>query len=130
MSVWEEWDQILLLFCSKASLLYDHDNLDAKTDNIWKNSYITIIIKINDKGVEFGKGFMYYPMVWRGVWCPPFNLGSPAIQVPKVPPLRIPILHLIPWNSPNGGMDEGYIWVWPTESKMQVEGKISSNKKD
>ena len=61
---------------------------------------------------------------------PPFNLGSPAIQVPKVPPLRIPILHLIPWNSPNGGMDEGYIWVWPTESKMQVEGKISSNKKD
>ena len=27
---------------------------------------------------------------------PPFNLGSPAIQVAKVPPLRIPILHLIP----------------------------------
>ena len=95
MSVWEEWDQILLLFCSKASLLYDHDNLDAKTDNIWKNSYITIIIKINDKGVEFGKGFMYYPMVWRGVWCPrqiksPLQFRFPSNSSPKGPPFENP----------------------------------------
>ena len=37
----------------------------------------------------------------------------------------------IRWNSPNGEMYEGHIWVGSTtqtESKMQATGKISSNR--
>ena len=70
-------------------------------------------------------------MVWRGVWGPPLVYVSPVVKVSKVPPFSISILHKIPWNSPNGEMDEGHIWVWSTiqaESKLQVTGEISNNK--
>lgn len=48
----------------------------------------------------------------------PFKLGSPSsldnpvIQSSKVTPFSLSILHMIRWNSSNGGMDEGYAWVW------------------
>ena len=39
------------------------------------------------------------------------------------PPFSLSIVHIIPWNSSNGVLDKGHIWVWSTmkqaESKMQ-----------
>ena len=44
-------------------------------------------------------------------------------------------MNMISWNSTNGEIDDGYMGTWEfdqphtkTESKMQVAGKISSNK--
>ena len=67
-------------------------------------------------------------MVWREVWDLPYNLGPPVIQSSKVPPPFKPlsIKHLIPWNSSNGEMDEGHVWVWSniqTTRKQDVSDK-------
>ena len=63
------------------------------------------------------------PTVWSGVWdspftfssqVSPFNLGPPIIWGSKVPSFSLSTLHMLPLNSPNGGMDKGHVWVWST----------------
>ena len=50
---------------------------------------------------------------------PPYNLG---------PPFDLSIVHMIPWNSPNGGMDEGNVWVGSTIQTNRNQN--ASNRED
>ena len=59
-------------------------------------------------------------IVWREVWSPapfqisppPSSLGPPSNSGLQGSPFSLTIWHMIPWNSPNGEMDGGHIWVW------------------
>ena len=64
---------------------------------------------------SFDVKFETYVMVWRGVWGPlRFKSGPPVIQGSKVLPFNLSVSYIIPWNSLNGEMNEGYIWVRST----------------
>ena len=69
-------------------------------------------------------------------YTPPFlqeNLDPPFYDFWKIqPPINKGItpwiLHMIHWNSPNGEIDEGYIWIW---SIIQTNRKQNaSNRED
>ena len=63
---------------------------------------------------------------------PHFKSGPPVIQGSQVPPFSLSILHINLWNSPNGEIDEGTFEFYQpykqTKNKMQLTGKIPSNK--
>ena len=55
----------------------------------------------------------------------------PVVQDSKVSSFNLSILPMIPWNSPNGKIDDGHIWVGSTiqtiRKKNASNRKISSN---
>ena len=80
----------------------------------------------------------YMPLVWREAWDPPFqsrpspsDLDFSSNSGFQGPLFSLSILYMIPWNSYNGEIGDTIEFDQPhkqTESKMQVTGKISSNK--
>ena len=127
-------------FVTLCSVLYNHLELsppfwDVPLFHWWFNppSYTTFgaFWCLKNWKCSILSSILYKHDSKRGLRLPLSNQVPPIIQGSKVPPFSLSILHIIPWNSPNGEMDERYIWIWSTKqtgSKMQETGKISSNK--
>ena len=50
----------------------------------------------------------------RGLRSPPSTFDPPCNSRLRESPFNLSLLHMVPWNSATGDMDEGYIWVWST----------------
>ena len=70
--------------------------------------------------IDYNQITLHNCMVWRRVGCP---LSTWGLQGPSFQALSFTFhifsftgshLHMTPWNSPNGEMDEGDIWVRST----------------
>ena len=57
----------------------------------------------------------------------PFKLGPPGNYRLEGPPFSLSILHIIPWNNPNGEIDEGHTRVGST---IQTNRKQNASNRD
>ena len=58
----------------------------------------------------------------KGVWGFRFKLGLPKNPLLQGPPFSVSILHTIPWNSPNGDMNERHTWLgWKIQTNRKQD---------
>ena len=58
----------------------------------------------------------------KGVWGSLFKLGLPKNSLLQGPSFSLSILLMIPWNSPNGEMNEGHTWLgWTMQTNRKED---------